>query len=278
VTLDAKAPQAHRLVWVGAGALAFFGLLALLAPWLSPYDPGEMFAPMLAPSTTHPLGTNDIGQDILSQLIYGARFSLLVAFLPTVVSTAVGLLLGLVSGTYDRVGFFVMRVVDVFLAVPRFPLIILMAAFLKPGLQTLVLFFALFGWPRAARLVRSQVMSEKNRAYVEAARVIGADDLRIMAYHLLPGVLPVVSTFCVIEFQHVILAESGLSFLGLGDPTLKSWGVMLSHAFRYPTTFITDVWTWWVVPPGMCITLIVLALTLVGFAMEARVHPQLRRS
>jgi len=257
--------------------VACFGLLALLAPLLAPFDPGQMFTPMLEPSRTHPLGTNDVGQDILSQLIYGARFSLLVAFLPTIASTATGLLVGLVSGYYDRLGFLLMRVVDVFLAVPRFPLIILMAAFLKPGPGTLVLFFALFGWPRAARLVHSQIVSERNRAYVDVVRAIGAGDVRILARHLLPSALPVASTFWVMEFQHVLLAESGLSFLGLGDPTLKSWGLMLSHAFHYPTTFISDIWTWWAIPPGFCITLVVLALTLVGFALETQANPQLRR-
>lgn len=273
-----KAIREQKLALVGLAILALFGLLAVLAPYLSPHDPEAMDTPMLPPSRLHPLGTNDIGQDIFSELLYGARFSLLIGFLSAALSTAIGLSLGLVSGYWDRVGFAIMRVVDVFLAIPRFPLIILMAAFLRPGLRTLVLFFVLFGWPRATRLVRSQILSERNREYVDAARLIGASDLRILSRHLLPGTIPIALVQFIVEFQHVILAESGLSFLGLGDPTIKSWGTILHYAFAYPTIFISDVWVRWAVPPGACITLVVLALALVGFSLEEWANPRLNRT
>ena len=161
------------------------------------------------------------------------------------------------------------------LAIPHFPLIILMAAFLRPGLRTLVLFFVLFGWPWATRLVRSQVLTERNREYMDAACLIGASDLRILSRHLLPSTIPITIVQFIMEFQHVILAESGLSFLGLGDPTIKSWGAILHYAFEYPTIFISDVWVRWVVPPGTCITLVVLALTFVGFSLEGWAEPRL---
>jgi len=270
--------RGRNLALVGMAVLLLFGLGAAFAPLLAPYDPGEMNTPMLPPSGQHPLGTNDVGQDIFSELLYGARFSLLIGFLSAILSTAIGVVLGVVSGYYDRLGFAIMRVVDVFLAVPRFPLIILMAAFLRPGLETLVLFFVLFGWPWATRLVRSQILSERNKNYIEAARMLGAGDSRVLWVHLVPSAIPIALVHFIMEFQHVVLAESGLSFLGLGDPTLKSWGTMLYHAFRYPTIFISDLWVRWMLPPGLCITLVVLALTLVGYAVEEWANPRLRAS
>ncbi|MEA3374762.1 MAG: ABC transporter permease [Chloroflexota bacterium] len=260
---------------VGWGLLGLFALAALLAPWLSPHDPTAMGAPMLPPSPAHPLGTNDIGQDVLSELLHGARFSLLVGFLSASLSTVIGVSLGLIAGTYDRLGFAIMRVVDVFLAVPRFPLVVFLAAFLKPGFWTLVLFFSLFGWTKTTRLVRSQTLGERHNGYVEAAVAVGAGDWRILVRHLLPGTLSIALVRLIIEFQHVILAESGLSFLGLGDPTVKSWGAILHYAFEYPTIFISDIWLRWAVPPGVCITLVVLALTFVGFSVESWVNPRL---
>ncbi len=266
--------------WLGGagwGLLGLFALVALLAPWLSPYDPAAMGVPLLPPSASHPLGTNDIGQDVLSELLQGARFSLLLGFLAASLSTAIGVVLGLVAGSYDRLGFAIMRVVDVFLAVPRFPLIVFLAAFLKPGFWTLVLFFLLFGWTKTTRLVRSQTLSERHNGYVEAAVAVGASDLRILVRHLLPGTFSIALVRFIVEFQHVILAESGLSFLGLGDPTVKSWGAMLHYAFEYPTIFISDIWVRWAVPPGVCITLMVLALTFIGFSLESWVDPRLNR-
>jgi peptide/nickel transport system permease protein len=270
-----EAIRGQKLALIGLAMLALFGLLAVFAPYLSPYDPEEMYTPMLPPTRLHLLGTNDIGQDIFSELLYGARFSLLIGFLSAAISTAIGLWLGLIAGYYDRLGFAIMRVVDVFLAVPRFPLIILMAAFLRPGLRTLVLFFVLFGWPRATRLVRSQILSERNKGYVDAARMLGASNFRILSRHLLPSVIPINLVRFIMEFQHVILAESGLSFLGLGNPIIKSWGTILHYAFEYPTIFISNVWVRWVVPPGACITMVVLALTLVGFSLEGWAEPRL---
>jgi len=272
-----EAIRGQRLGLAGLGILALFGLMAALAPCLWPLDPGEMDTPMLSPGPQHPLGTNDVGQDILSELLHGARFSLLIGLLSAAASTAIGLCLGLTSGYYDRAGFLIMRGVDIFLAIPRFPLIILMAAFLRPGFSALVLFFILFGWPRVTRLVRSQVLTERNREYVDAARLLGADDLRILTRHLLSGVVPIALAQFIMEAQHVILAESGLSFLGLGDPTVKSWGAMLHYAFEYSTIFISDVWVRWAVPPGTCITLVVLGLTFVGFSLEEWMDPRLRQ-
>lgn len=224
------------------------------------------------------MGTNDIGQDILSELLYGARFSLLVGGLAASLSTVIGVVLGVTAGYYDKLGFAMMRVVDVFLAVPRFPLMLFLAAFLKPGLWTLILIFSLFGWARTSRLVRSRVLSERTSGYVEAARMVGARDVRLIFRHLLPSTMPIALSRFIVDFQHIILAESGLSFLGLGDPVTKRWGMILHYAFQYPTIFISDEWVWWALPPGICITLVVLALTFSGFSLEEQANPRLRKS
>lgn len=265
-----------RLALIGLILLGGFLILALFAPAIAPHDPKTLFEPLLPPSLWHPLGTDDIGHDLFSELCYGARFSLSISLLSALFSTTMGTILGLLAGYDERSGYLVMRVVDVFLAVPRFPLIVLMAAFLQPGAGTLLLFFTLFGWPRVARLVRAQVLGERNKGYVEAAHLIGARHRRIVFRHLLPSAVPIALPRFIGEFQHVIVAESGLSFLGLGNPLVKSWGLMLSFAFRYPTIYITDLWVRWALPPGLCITLVVLALALVSFALETWVNPKLR--
>jgi peptide/nickel transport system permease protein len=191
-------------------------------------------------------------------------------------STLIGLVLGVIAGYYSRLGFAIMRGVDIFLAVPRLPLIIFLAAFLKPGFWTLILFFTLLGWMRTTRVVSSQTLSEREKDYVKAAIAMGARDPRILIHHLLPGTIGITIMRFIVDFQHVILAESGLSFLGLGDPTLKSWGAILHYAFEYPTIFTSDLWLRWAAPAGLCITLVVLALTLIGFSMDARSNPRLR--
>jgi len=265
-----------RLALSGLLLLGGFLALALFAPRIAPYDPKTLFEPLQPPSPKHLLGTDDIGHDLVTELCYGARFSLSISLLSALLSTTMGTMLGLLAGYDKRSGYLVMRVVDVFLAVPRFPLIVLMAAFLRPGAGTLLLFFTLFGWPRVARLVRAQVLSERNKGYVEAAQVIGARHRRIVFRHLLPSAVPIALPCFISEFQHVIVAESGLSFLGLGNPLVKSWGLMLSFAFRYPTIYVTDLWVRWAMPPGLCITLVVLALALVSFALETWANPRLR--
>lgn len=269
-------------VWRSKPALAglaiagVFVLVAIGAPWIAPHAPETLFEPLRPPSATHLLGTDDIGHDLFSELCYGARFSLAISLLSSLAATTIGTILGVIAGYKTRAGYLIMRIVDVFLAIPRFPLIILMAAFMRPGTGTLLLFFTLFGWPRAARLIRSQTLTERGKEYILAARLMGARDRRIIGRHLLPGALPLALSRFISEFQHVILAESGLSFLGLGNPLVKSWGMMLSFAFRYPTIFVTDIWIRWALPPGASITLMVLALALLSYSLDTWINPRLR--
>lgn len=262
---------------VGVSILALFALVAILAPHVAPFDPWERGTPMLPPSGKHLLGTNDIGQDLFSELLYGARTSLFIAFFASVASTAIGVSLGLLSGYYSRLGFVAMRVVDVFLLVPRFPLIILIATLLTPSVWNLILIFVIFGWPRTTRIIRSEVLSQRNREYVDGVRMLGAWDPYVIRRYVFPQVLPLALVQFVLEASHVILAESGLSFLGLGDPAAKSWGTMLHYAFEYPAIFVSDVWVRWMLPPGACITLAVLALVFLGHAWEEWANPRLRQ-
>jgi peptide/nickel transport system permease protein len=265
-----------RLACVGLLILELFVGAGLLAPWLSPHDPRQMFDPMLPPSAGHLLGTNDLGYDLLAELLQGARYSLALATSAALASTLIGASLGVVAGYYRRAGFLLMRLVDVFLSVPRFPLIVLMAAFARPGFLTLLLFFVLFGWPSVARIVRARSLTESQQEYVLAARAIGAPGRRIVLRHLLPASLPIAFVRLTAEMQHVIMAEAGLSFMGLGDPTTRSWGMTLSHASRYSALLITDVWQWWVLPSGLAITLVCLALAFLGLGLERVANPRLR--
>jgi peptide/nickel transport system permease protein len=139
------------------------------------------------------------------------------------------------------------------------------------------LFFTLFGWPAVARIVCARMLAERGQEYAIAAEAVGAGSARIFWRHLLPAAVPVAFVRLVAEMQHVIMAESGLSFLGLGDPTARTWGMTLSHATRYPALFISDVWMWWVLPPGLAITLTCLALALVGIGLEPLTNPRLSR-
>jgi ABC-type dipeptide/oligopeptide/nickel transport system permease subunit len=232
---------------------------------------------MLAPSEDHLLGTNDVGQDLFSELLYGARNSLLIAAVASVGATVIGVVLGLLSGYYSRLGFLAMRLVDIFLLIPRFPLIILVAVLLAPSVWNLILIFTLLGWPGTTRIIRSAVLSERNRDYVGGVRMLGARDPYVLRRYLLPQVMPLVIVQLVLEASHVILAESGLAFLGLGDPTAKSWGTMLHYAFEYPAIFVSDVWVRWMLPAGLCITLTVLALVFIGHALEEWANPRLKQ-
>ena len=271
-----NAYKESRLGLIGLVILLFFVTLAVFAPYIAPYDPHEMFKPMEHPGSDHLLGTNDIGQDILSELIYGARVSLFIAFFVSVVSGIIGTVFGLLSGYFEMFGFFLMRIVDAFLAIPRLPLIIVIAAFMRPSIWNLIFIFIILGWPITTRIIRSEVLSLRTRNYVEAARMVGAPDTYILMKHILPNVFPLLVVRLIIEASHVIIAESSLSFLGLGDPVVKSWGMILHYAFVYPTIFISDLWMWWMLPAGLCITLTILSLTFIGYALEELVNPRLR--
>lgn len=267
----------NRLGLIGLGILIFFVITAVFAPYIAPYDPDQRYKPMERPKADHLLGTNDVGYDILSELVYGTRVSLFITLFASLVSAFIGTFIGLVAGYFKRFDFFLMRIVDLFLTIPRLPLIIIIAAFMHPSVWNLAFVFIIFEWSITARIIRSEVLTLKNRHYVDTARMFGAGDFYILGRHILPNVVPLVVVQLVFVSRYIILAESGLSFIGLGDPTAKSWGMILHYAFEYPTIFISDVWEWWMLPPGLCIVFTILSLTFIGYALEEIVNPRLRR-
>jgi len=250
---------------------------AVLAPLLAPYDPWlPVAAPFAAPSMAHLLGANDVGQDLLSELIYSARVSLAIglaaAVMATLVGTTAGLLAGFFRGITDTV---LMRGVDVLLALPFLPLMIVLGVYLGPGLVTEIVVIGAVIWARTAREIRAQVLSLRERTYVEAVRALGARSMYVVTRHVGPAVAPFVIPQLVRAVNMAILLEASLSFLGLGDPGAKSWGMMLHYAHAR-SAFLTDAWLWWVLPPGLCIATVVLGLALIGYALEERARPRLR--
>lgn len=262
---------------VGVGLLALLVATALAAPWLAPYDPNARAGvPFDRPSAAHLLGTNDVGHDLLSELIYGARISLLAGIVAAAAATTLGLTVGVVAG-YARgwVDTILMRMVDVMLALPVVPLTLVIGVFAGPGLTTQIVVIAAVIWAEIARELRAQVLSVRERDHVQALRAMGARAWYVLPRHILPAVAPLLVPQLALATKNAILLEASLSFLGLGDPTAKSWGTMLSLAHAR-SAFLTDAWLWWIIPPGVAIALTVLAFALLGYSVEERARPSLR--
>jgi peptide/nickel transport system permease protein len=269
----------HRLGRIGLAILVVVATVALFANRVSPYDPYnplERGPRKLRPSREHPLGTDGQGRDILSQLIYGARVSLTVglatAILVSGLAATMGVLAGYLKGTVDTL---IMRTADVLFAVPGLPLMLILAVYLGASMRTIVVIFTLVGWPGLARLIRSQVLSVRERPYVEAARAYGASEWRIMFRHVLPSVSSIITINGVMMAAGMMLAEAGLSFLGFGDPVVISWGKMLALS-QQGHAMLFGMW-WWVIPPGLAIFFTALGFMLLGLALEEELNPLLRR-
>jgi len=221
------------------------------------------------------LGTTNQGADAFSQLIYGSRISLIIGVLATALSTAVGVVVGMVAGYFGgKIDEVLMRVVDFLLVIPGLPLMMVLAAFLGANISNIILVIAILGWTGTSRLIRSQVLAEKNKAYVESARAIGASDTYIMFRHILPNVTPILFANITLGVVGAILSEAGLSFLGLTNPDDPSWGRMLADA-RSGGAFSRGAW-WVVLFPGLMITTLSLAFTFVGHTMDQVLNPRLR--
>lgn len=265
---------------IGLAMLVVIVFVAIFAPWIAPYDP---YAPVRAridtiyapPSAEHPLGTDDGGKDVLSAFIYGARVSLIVGFTASFIAVALGGIIGVVAGFYGgRVGTVLMRFTDIFLVIPDLPLYVVLVALLGPSLWNIILAIALLSWTGTARLVYSQALSVKERQFVLRARAIGASNFHIIRRHILPLVLPLILAQNALVIAIAILSESTLAFLGLGDPSLISWGTMLNLAFGRGAITLG---AWWaLLPPGLGIVWVVLAWTLLGHVVEQIVNPRLK--
>ncbi|WP_230375442.1 ABC transporter permease [Methanolobus vulcani] len=255
---------------VGLIMLSLFISMAFAAPMLAPYSPSDVSSsPLLAPDGDHLLGTDDVGRDIFSNLLYGARTSLTVAFVVSlgvlVIGTLAGVFSGYTGGKIDRV---MMRGVDIFLMIPDLPLILILAAYLRPSIWNIIFILTIMGWPVGARITRAQTRTLRISGHVDFARVSGAMDWYVIKKHIIPDLYPIMITTVVMQSIRAILSESGLAFLGLGDPSYPSWGTMIKYAIAYPLVFFTDAWMWWLLPAGICITMLVLGFVFIGQAME----------
>jgi len=263
--------------WLSASAVGVIVVAAALAEALSPYGPNEqdIAQRLQAPGLTHLLGTDEVGRDILSRLIFGARISLLVGVIAVGVSCPVGVLVGLVAGYAGRrTDDVLMRITDIQLAVPTILLAIAVVAVLGPGLWNVILTLSVTGWTLYARLTRGEALTIKSRDFVQAARATGAGDARIMVRHVLPNVLSPVIVVAVFAVANMIILEATLSFLGLGvEPRVVTWGRMLNGGRLYLST------AWWLTAfPGLAIFVTVLAVNLIGDHLRDWLDPRLRNT
>jgi peptide/nickel transport system permease protein len=273
------AVRKNKMALTGAVVLAAFILIAIFGPVFMPFstlDFGEVEDILNPPSPKHLLGTDDMGRDVLANLISGARISLMIGGVATAISMGIGTLIGIVSGYFGKaVDNALMRFTDFFLVIPWLPLMMVLAAILGTSLWNIIFVIGITGWAGTARVVRSQTLSVKERQYVERAISVGAGSGHIMARHILPNVFPLVFANTVLVAAVAIVSETTLSFLGLGDPTTASWGMMLHYAFESGSTSAGAYWYY--LPPGICVVLVVLSFTLLGYAFDEIMNPKLRK-
>jgi peptide/nickel transport system permease protein len=266
----------NRAAMIGLAILLFFVFVAIFANWLEPYDPTAKTGPVYdPPSSDHWLGTDDAGADMLSLLIAGSRVSLGVGFLAALVAIVIGGTVGVLSGYFggatDTV---LMRFTDYMLVIPDIPLMIIAAALFGRSLSNIVIIIGIIYWTSTARLIRAQVKSVRERVYVKRAQALGAGNRRLVFKHVLPQVAPLLIANTVLMIALAIFAETFITFLGLGDPSTISWGRLIQNAFQGEAT-INNAW-WAIVPPGVCVTIVILACTMIGQSVEDGLNPRLR--
>ena len=260
---------------VGAAGLLLLVLVAVLAPVIAPYSPdvqsGAVYGP---PSSAHLLGLSDQGVDVLSQLLWACRVSLLVGFAAAVVSIVIGGTVGIVAGYFGgRTDLVLALITDYFIVVPALPVLIVAAAVWGPSLSHIIIVIGVLLWTGTARVVRAQVKSVRERAYVQRARSLGAGNLRIVLRHVLPQIAPLLIASTVLTIAVAIFDETALSFLGLGDPSTTSLGRVIENAFQRAAI---SAGAWWaIVWPGVLVTLIILGCSLIGGALEDALNPRL---
>ncbi|MEM1542367.1 MAG: ABC transporter permease [Candidatus Bathyarchaeia archaeon] len=267
-----------KIAVLGLAIVIAFIFMAIAAPFITPYDPKRTFIapPLSPPNSKHWLGTDDVGRDILSLIIYGSRVSLLVGLLASAVGTLLGTIIGLFSGYFGGIlDELLMRITDIFLIVPFLPLAIMIMYIFGPSIWNVVLLFGFLGWPTAARQIRSQILSLKEAPFIEAARAIGAGDMHIIFKHLFPCIIGVVIANVIGRTSFAIMAEAGLAFLGASDPTVISWGLMMAYAQSSGAVLLGAWWT--IVPPGFCITLLSCGFSFLGYGINLVLNPRLRR-
>ena len=288
--------RANRLGFTGLIVLLAFVIMAIFAPllstvpnptrlgnredtillqnWTNPMPPSLSKSPFTG--LVHPFGTDHIGQDVYSMTLYGSRASLEVGLLATMISVVLGATIGLAAGYFGRATDEVlMRVTDFFLVLPWFPLMIVMMAILGQKFTWVIIVIGITSWPSTARVVRSQVLTLKERQFIVRAKCVGASDSHIIKTHIMPNVLPLIFANTVLLIAIAIFSEAFLDFFGLGDPRVISWGGMLESSYEQ-SAFLQGAW-WWIAAPGIAIVTMVLAFSMVGYAIDDVLNPKLRK-
>lgn len=266
-------------VLVGAGLIGVFVLLAIIGPMIAPYDPSSTSgATTVPPSAAHLLGTTSTGQDVLSQVLVGARQSMLVGFVAAIIGEALAVVIGITAGYLDGVvGEALNALINIFLVIPVLPLEIVLAGYLSGGgWLGVALIISVTAWPWGARVLRAQTRSIRKRDYVEAARVAGEPGWRIVGFEILPNTTALIVTGMLFHVLLAIVVQSSLAFLGLGNLASWSWGTILYWADD-ATAFFTGAW-WWYVPPGLCLALVGMGLALVNLGLDEVINPKLQVS
>ncbi|MHA6253127.1 ABC transporter permease [Oceanobacillus sp. CAU 1775] len=271
-----------KLALTGVIILLIFILIGVFSEQIAPYDPNEMIRDetgelkrLLPPNSEHWFGTTNVGRDVFSQVVKGTTTALIVgglaAFLVTFVGTAIGIVSGYFGGKIDNL---LMRIVDIFYAIPFIPFVIVLVALLEPSLWNIIIAVSLLTWRTVARIVRSQVLTVVQRPFIKAAKVAGASHIRIMLKYVLPNVVPLALLEMAFMVNWAITAEASVAFLGFGDPDATSWGQIIHYNFINGHS--RDAW-WWAIPPGLAIVLLLVAVFFVARALEEVVNPRLRR-
>lgn len=271
----------NKLGVMGLIIFVFFVLVAIFANYIAPYDPmkihfieGGGVKRLLPPSTEHWLGTTYMGRDVFSQMVIGSRVAVLVGVISAVcvafIGTNVGLIAGYFGGKVDRV---LMGIVDVMYGLPFLPFALILVSVMGPGVQNVILAIVLITWRNSSRVIRSQVLSLKNRTFIEAAKISGASHKRVLYKHIAPNVVPVSLIYVSTSMASAIMSESSISFLGLGDPMQISWGRILFTCYSSQAMFKAP---WWILPPGIAITMLVLSGYMMGRAFEEIANPRLK--
>ena len=271
-----EALRKNKLMLAGSGLVLLLLFVSLLAPWLAPYDPGQIDLTnvLASPSFKHLFGTDQLGRDVLSRMIWGARISLKVGFVATGVAIIIGTILGAVAGYYGGwVDSVIMRFVDIMLCFPAFFLILAVIAFLEPSIWNIMIIIGLTGWMGVTRLVRADFISLRERDFVKAARAIGAGDLRIIFLHILPNAMASILVAATLGIAGAILTESALSFLGIGvQPPTPSWGNILTAGKDN-----IDIAWWLSFYPGLAILITVVGYNLLGEGIRDLLDPRLKK-
>jgi len=258
---------------LGIIILLLFLILGCLSPLMMKQATTQTGEILQKPSLDHIFGTNDVGQDVFARLVLGTKTSLMVTLgvmvLGMILAVGIGVSAGFIGGWYENL---VMRIIDAFLVLPGFIVLLLLSAYFRPGLWTLIFFIALLRWPMGARIIRAQTKSLKEKLHVQASQSFGAGRGYVFFRHILPDLGPILVVLTVQFARTAVFMEAGLAFMGIADPRMISWGTILHHAFKF---YYLEVW-WWLFPAGILLSLFILALTLLGYSLEKIIEPRLK--